>query len=342
MDPQNRTIGEFDSLDIFFTNRQPICPPRPTGEFKISSKLIALVEQHQFRGLEEEQPIDHIEKFEEICATRRCSGVSEDYLKCTLFSFSLVEKAYKWMRALPAGSITTWDEYKRAFLKNFYPKERLKWMRRRISEFRHEAHESFFEAVSRFKEYKRECPHHGFTEIALLNFFYQGVDEKFKMALNITSQGDFMTNTVAQANTLIDNLAASNKYSCLDYEKNVEHIKPSSDFSEILELKSMVAQFLKNQQRDAYQCENMGASHGKDKEECNGDNSHKQQGEVNYIDAREERLEAMMQQLMENQQHMMERQEQNAQEIENLESKWRTTMVISTEKMMRYLQSSLI
>ncbi|CAA7040097.1 unnamed protein product [Microthlaspi erraticum] len=83
----------------------------------------------------------------------------------------------------------------------------------------------------------------------------------------------------------------------------------------------MVAQFLKNQQRDAYQCENMGASHGKDKEECNGDNSHKQQGEVNYIDAREERLEAMMQQLMENQQHMMERQEQNAQEIENLEFK---------------------
>ncbi|CAA7040096.1 unnamed protein product [Microthlaspi erraticum] len=190
MDPQNRTIGEFDSLDIFFTKRQPICPLPPTGEFKISSKLIALVEQHQFRGLEEEQPIDHIEKFEEICATRRCIQMDE---------------------ALPAGSITTWDEYKRAFLKNFYPKERLKWMRRRISEFRHEAHESFFEAVSRFKEYKRECPHHGFTEIALLNFFYQGVDEKFKMALNIASQGDFMTNTISQANILIDNLAASNK-----------------------------------------------------------------------------------------------------------------------------------
>ncbi|CAA7028417.1 unnamed protein product [Microthlaspi erraticum] len=98
MEPQNRPIGEFDSLDIFFTKRQPICPLPPTGEFKISSKLIALVEQHQFRGLEEEQPIDHIEKFEEICATRRYSGVSEDYLKCTLFSFSLIEKAYKWMR----------------------------------------------------------------------------------------------------------------------------------------------------------------------------------------------------------------------------------------------------
>ncbi|CAA7044998.1 unnamed protein product [Microthlaspi erraticum] len=203
----------------------------------------------------EEQPIDHIEKFEEICATRRCSGVSEDYLKCTLFSFSLVEKAYKWMKALPAGSITTWDEYKRAFLKNFYPKERLKWMRRRISEFRHEAHESFFEAVSRFKEYKRECPHHGFTEIALLNFFYQGVDEKFKMALNIASQGDFMTNTILKPTfSLITWLQATNILAWT--MRKTWSIKPSSDFSEILELKSMVAQFLKNQQRDAYQCEN--------------------------------------------------------------------------------------
>ncbi|CAA7027331.1 unnamed protein product [Microthlaspi erraticum] len=99
MDPQNRTIGEFDSLDIFFRKRQPICPLPLAGEFKISSKLIALVEQHQFRGLDEEKPIDHIEKFEEICSTRRCSGVSEDYFKCTLFSFSLVDTAYKWMKA---------------------------------------------------------------------------------------------------------------------------------------------------------------------------------------------------------------------------------------------------
>ncbi|CAA7051222.1 unnamed protein product [Microthlaspi erraticum] len=76
MEPQNRPIGEFDSLDIFFTKRQPICPLPPTGEFKISSKLIALVEQHQFRGLEEEQPIDHIEKFEEICGIQVDEGSS--------------------------------------------------------------------------------------------------------------------------------------------------------------------------------------------------------------------------------------------------------------------------
>ncbi|CAA7028207.1 unnamed protein product [Microthlaspi erraticum] len=283
MEPQNRPIGEFDSLDIFFTKRQPICPLPPTGEFKISSKLIALVEQHQFRGLEEEQPIDHIEKFEEICATRRCSGVSEDYLKCTLFSFSLIEKAYKWMKALPAGSITTWDEYKRAFLKNFYPKERLKWMRRRISEFRHEAHESFFEAVSRFKEYKRECPHHGFTEIALLNFFYQGVDEKFKMALNTASQGDFMTNTISQANILIDNLAASSKSSYQDYVQGVEEIKPKSDFSEIFELKSLVAQLLKSQQGNGDLCENVVASSSKDHKDLIGESSSKHQEGVNYV-----------------------------------------------------------
>ncbi|CAA7051686.1 unnamed protein product [Microthlaspi erraticum] len=59
-------------------------------------------------------PLDHIENFEEICSTTRSNGVSADYLKCKLFSFSLGDKASRWLKSLPAHSITTWDEYKAA------------------------------------------------------------------------------------------------------------------------------------------------------------------------------------------------------------------------------------
>ncbi|CAL9217357.1 unnamed protein product [Arabidopsis halleri] len=67
MDPQGRTIRESDSLEALLEDRNPICPSPPLGEFEISPQLITLAERHQFRGLNQENPLDHIERFEGIC-----------------------------------------------------------------------------------------------------------------------------------------------------------------------------------------------------------------------------------------------------------------------------------
>lgn len=70
MHHQHQTLGEFDSLDVLFMNRNPICPsPPPGGEFEINPHLIALVKQYQFHGLTEDNPIDHIKTFEDIFST---------------------------------------------------------------------------------------------------------------------------------------------------------------------------------------------------------------------------------------------------------------------------------
>ncbi|KAL1189001.1 hypothetical protein V5N11_015998 [Cardamine amara subsp. amara] len=69
--------------------------------------MIALVKQHLFHGLPAENPMDHIENFEEICDTTKSNGVPADYIKCKLFHFSLVDKALRWLRSLPAaGSLS--------------------------------------------------------------------------------------------------------------------------------------------------------------------------------------------------------------------------------------------
>ncbi|CAA7050865.1 unnamed protein product [Microthlaspi erraticum] len=81
-----------------------------------------------------EHPLDHIENFEEICSTTRSNGVSADYLKCKLFSFSLGDKASRWLKSLPAHSITTWDEYKAAFINHFYTKQ-INFCENKISTF---------------------------------------------------------------------------------------------------------------------------------------------------------------------------------------------------------------
>ncbi|CAA7040965.1 unnamed protein product, partial [Microthlaspi erraticum] len=93
------TIGDYDSADAFFMDRNPIHPP-PLQGMTMRSSLRSL-----------------------HCTTRS-NGVSADYLKCKLFSFSLGDKASRWLKSLPAHSITTWDEYKAAFINHFYTKQR--------------------------------------------------------------------------------------------------------------------------------------------------------------------------------------------------------------------------
>ncbi|CAA7035269.1 unnamed protein product [Microthlaspi erraticum] len=104
------TIGDYDSADAFFMDRNPIHPPHLQGMTMRSS----------LRSLH---------------CTTRSNGVSADYLKCKLFSFSLGDKASRWLKSLPAHSITTWDEYKAAFINHFYTKQRSISVRNKISTF---------------------------------------------------------------------------------------------------------------------------------------------------------------------------------------------------------------
>lgn len=108
--------------------------------------------------------MDHIEAFERICNFSRSNGVPPDYVKCTLFPFSLEEKAARWLQSLPTGSLTSWDKVRSAFLSQFYPKSKTAALRHRISNFKQKSDEPFYEAWERYKEYQRECPHHGFDD----------------------------------------------------------------------------------------------------------------------------------------------------------------------------------
>ncbi|CAA7037716.1 unnamed protein product [Microthlaspi erraticum] len=64
-----QTIGDYDSADAFFTDRNPIHPPLPArNDYEIKPQIIALVRQNQFNGLPAEHPLDHIENFEEFAA----------------------------------------------------------------------------------------------------------------------------------------------------------------------------------------------------------------------------------------------------------------------------------
>ncbi|CAA7061748.1 unnamed protein product [Microthlaspi erraticum] len=255
-------MGDFDSNPTLLIDRNPIQPPLPEGRsYEISPEIIGLVKQNQFQGKPQENPLEHIDAFEEICGTISAGGAPKEYLKCKLFSFTLTGKALRWVKSLPAQSITTWKEYKVAFLGHFFTKQRANLLREKISSFQQGPVEPFHEALERFKDYTRECPNHGLSEGSLWNIFYRGISGKCRFSLDTASNGNFMTKTVTEAKILIENLASSDSDNFIGHERAVKAINSDPYRDGYSEIKAMMAEILRNQgreverQREAYRVE---------------------------------------------------------------------------------------
>ncbi|XP_013628280.1 PREDICTED: uncharacterized protein LOC106334530 [Brassica oleracea var. oleracea] len=225
-------------------------PPCQRADFEIKPGMINLVQRKMFHGLSAEIPMEHIEAFEEICSFTRANGIPPDYIKCMMFPFSLADKASRWLKSLPTGSLTSWVQVRAAFLGHFYTKAKAAALRDKISSFKQLANEPFNEAWERFNDSLRECPHHGFDDDHVLGIFYDGVEWEFRNALHAASNGDFMTQTTEGAHALLENMAASssNKNEETDRSKKVN----SMDTKKIDDLAAKVDLLLKNNQNQIY------------------------------------------------------------------------------------------
>nr|KYP31562.1 hypothetical protein KK1_048038 [Cajanus cajan] len=54
----------------------------------------------------------------------RTHNVPEDHIHLKAFPFSLEDLSKDWLYYLAPGSITSWDDLKRVFLKKFFPASR--------------------------------------------------------------------------------------------------------------------------------------------------------------------------------------------------------------------------
>ncbi|CAA7049252.1 unnamed protein product [Microthlaspi erraticum] len=154
--------------------RQGIVPPPVQNHnFEIKLGMINLVQNKMFHGLPSEDPIDHLDEFDRLCDLTKINGVSEDAIKLRLFPMSLADKAHQWEKSLPHGTITTWDECKKAFLAKFFSTGRTAKLRSEISSFIQRNNETFAEAWERFKSYTSQCPQHGFNNESLSPLFIE-------------------------------------------------------------------------------------------------------------------------------------------------------------------------
>ncbi|CAA7049049.1 unnamed protein product [Microthlaspi erraticum] len=162
-----------------------------------------------FHGLPSEDPIDHLDEFDRLCDLTKINGVSEDAIKLRLFPMSLADKAHQWEKSLPHGTITTWDECKKAFLAKFFSTGRTAKLRGEISSFIQRNNETFAEAWERFKGYTSQCPHHGFNNESLLSTLYRGCLPRYREMLDTASNGNFLNQDVDDGWQLVENMAIS-------------------------------------------------------------------------------------------------------------------------------------
>ncbi|KAL2930801.1 polyprotein [Bienertia sinuspersici] len=112
--------------------------------------------------------------------TVKHNGVTQDYIRLSLFKFSLGGEAAKWLANLPPNSLTTWDQVTKAFLARFYPLSKTMEMRSKIMNFKDQEDKSLYYAWEHFKALLRACPHHNMENWLQLHCFYNGLSKQNK------------------------------------------------------------------------------------------------------------------------------------------------------------------
>ncbi|GJU76113.1 ribonuclease H-like domain-containing protein [Tanacetum coccineum] len=145
------------------------------------------------------------------------------------FPFTLKGKARQWINRLSAGSITTWDLLKNAFLRRYHPLSQIIRQTKAIRNFGQECNEPLHLAWERFNDLLYNCPEHIINEHKQIQIFYQGLDPRTrKKAFFI---GPIPRMTPATGIKAIDELSKHSlswykeeEYKENDFDKVLKHI----------------------------------------------------------------------------------------------------------------------
>nr|GEX80834.1 hypothetical protein [Tanacetum cinerariifolium] len=78
-------------------------------------------------------------------------------------------------------------------------------LKNEIFRFTQRFEETFGEGWERFTKMLRACPHHGFTELAQIDTFYNGLNDNDQDSLNVAAGGNLLSKTTREALQIIEN-----------------------------------------------------------------------------------------------------------------------------------------
>nr|GEU33650.1 reverse transcriptase domain-containing protein [Tanacetum cinerariifolium] len=131
--------------------------------------------------------------------------VPNDVIKLMMFPYLLDGSERVWYDKKPPNSILTWEDLVNKIVNKFFPLSKTTHLKNEISHFTQRFEETFGEAWERFKEMLRACPHHGFTKLAQIDTFYNGLNDNDQDSLNATVGGNLLSKTTREALQIIKN-----------------------------------------------------------------------------------------------------------------------------------------
>ncbi|GJT71300.1 reverse transcriptase domain-containing protein [Tanacetum coccineum] len=178
-----------------------VVPAILSDQFELKPELLDFVSNNSFFGLENDDPHSSFTR------TLRLNQVPDDVVKLILFPFSLKGAAETWLENEPPCSITTWDDLVSKFLNRFFPHSKTRELRKEITNFQQVFGKTFTGAWERFNDLLRKCPHHGFSFLHQIDFFYNGLSQSDQDFLNTSAGGNLMSKNTHEALTIIENKA---------------------------------------------------------------------------------------------------------------------------------------
>nr|GEY35956.1 reverse transcriptase domain-containing protein [Tanacetum cinerariifolium] len=127
----------------------------------------------------------------------------------------------------------------------FFPPSKTTNLRNEITRFQQRFDESFYEALDRFNDLLRACPHHGFSELHQLDTFYNALNVNDHDSLNSAAGGNFLDKMPRECLKIIE---SKSKVRQSRAKAAVAKVSTSSSTpaisSEVSELKDMVRALL--------------------------------------------------------------------------------------------------
>ncbi|CAM8999330.1 unnamed protein product [Rhodiola kirilowii] len=243
--PVRRTLGDYTAPRVSGFKSAITPPGIANNTWELKTGLIQMVQNNQFSGRMNEDPHQHLKRFIQMCNTVKTNGVPPESYYLRLFSFSLSDKASRWLDSHAEGTFTTWDKLAEAFLQQYFPPSKTAHFRNTIISFRSLDGETLYEAWERYKELMRMCPHHNLELWQIMDTFYQGIDQGMRILINQTASGGLTGVPLDKTYVIVEKVAqdyhlwTSDRGNPKD-KKGVQDLYLAEDTNEIAELTNTV------------------------------------------------------------------------------------------------------
>ena len=197
---QFATPSETDLLP--WESSQPI----QTSQYKLSSRLIAMIQNLSFSGKEDENPYLHIRDFEQTCDCLRIEGISDKTLRWKLFPFSLRGEARQWYSQKVSQQQGEWGVLRANFCLDFYSLDRIADLRLEVLSFKQKDNETLGKSWKRFSDLLESGPNLNLEDPVLLFHFFRGLQKNHKQMLHTMSRGSFFRIPTDEARVILDRI----------------------------------------------------------------------------------------------------------------------------------------